>query len=146
MAVKEYAVKKDGQVLKTYKSLPAAKQLAEKELANIYCDGVCVYRTTPDEEPEAADNTITDESAESVAVAHDKEAETDGTSSSGSSEQYILTAKMNVRSEPSMTAKITDVLDAGTVVDVESITDDWLHLTNGSYILYSGGKFAKKSG
>ena len=36
------------------------------------------------------------------------------------------------------------VLDGGTVVEVGKRVDDWLHLTDGTFIYYEGGKNARK--
>lgn len=58
---------------------------------------------------------------------------------------YTLTAHMNVRKEPSLNAQKLKVLDKGTVVEAITIENDWLHLTDGSFILYGSGKYAKKN-
>ena len=41
-----YTVMKDGLELKEYKSLPAAKKLADADGAEVFCDGECVYSGT----------------------------------------------------------------------------------------------------
>lgn len=161
MAVKEtkdYVVKKDGQVLKSYKSLPAAKQLAEKEMANVYCDGVCVYKVVP-EEGEGDTTTLAadirqkeEAEAKAEAITKTKTADTaslveqgkESTASNEGRDKYILTTLMNVRKEPSLDAQIVKTLRAGTMVDVDALIDDWLHLSDGTYIFYNGGKYAKK--
>lgn len=124
MAAKEYVVKKDGEVLKTYKSLTAAKQLAEKEMANVYAGDECVYKVVPEErdfkEPEV------EEKAEKAV------------------EKFMLTTHMNVRTFPSLHAPIKTTLPAGTEVDVDVIKDDWLYLADGTFIFYNGGKFAER--
>lgn len=125
MAVKEYRVIKDGEVLKTYKSLPAAKQLAEKEIANVYVGDECVYKVVPDEKAE-------EKVDEPVETPEEK------------TTTFTLTTLMNVRKAPSMTAQILKTLPAGTKVDVDAVVDDWLHLSDGTFILYNGGKFATK--
>ena len=38
-----------------------------------------------------------------------------------------------------------DVLEKGTVIEVEKKVDDWLHLTDGTFIYYEGGKNARKA-
>lgn len=114
MAGKEYKVVRDGEVLKTYKSLPAAKQLAEKEKAEVYAGDEKVYQPSSGETEE-----------KSTAV-------------------FTLTALMNVREKPSLKAEILKTLPAGTKVEVETIRDDWLYLSDGTYIFYSGGKFASR--
>lgn len=136
MAVKEYEVKKDGQVLKTYKSLPAAKQLAEKEMANVYAGGECVYRVVPENNAVVKD----EQGLEAAGTVKNKAQTPDETSV-----KYTLTALMNVRKEPSFKAEIVKTLQAGTVVDVETLAEDWLYLTDGTFIFYDGGKYAGKS-
>lgn len=126
---KEYVVKKDGEVLKTYRSLPAAKQLAEKEMANVYCENICIYRTVPDEEE---------------AVAEVKNQETIDASLPIPPAKFRLTHLMNVRAKPSREAEILGTKKSGTVVDVDAVVDDWMYLSDGTYILYNGGKFAEK--
>ena len=126
---KEYIVMKDGKELKTYKSLPAAKTLAEKEGAEVYADGECVYSAAVNPVVPAATLTV-EEKSESQEVVPDK---------------YALLRKMNVRKAPSLTAQKLDVLEKGTVIEVEKKVDDWLHLTDGTFIYYEGGKNARKA-
>lgn len=126
---KEYIVMKDGKELKTYKSLPAAKTLAEKEGAEVYADGECVYSAAVNPVVPAATLTV-EEKSESQEVVPDK---------------YALLRKMNVRKAPSLTAQKLAVLDKGTVIEVEKKVDDWLHLTDGTFIYYEGGKNARKA-
>ena len=126
---KEYIVMKDGAELKTYKSLPAAKALAEKEGAEVYADGECVYS--------AAVNPVV------PAVTPTVEEKTE--LQKNTSDKYVLLRKMNVRKAPSLTAQKLDVLEKGTVIEVEKKVDDWLHLTDGTFIFYEGGKNARKA-
>ena len=126
---KEYIVIKDGTELKTYKSLPAAKALAEKEGAEVYADGECVYS--------AAVNPVV------PAVTPTVEEKTE--LQKNTSDKYVLLRKMNVRKAPSLTAQKLDVLEKGTVIEVEKKVDDWLHLTDGTFIFYEGGKNARKA-
>ena len=127
---KEYIVMKDGEELKTYKSLPAAKALAEKEGAEVYADGECVYSASVDPII-PSDLPTVEETKELVQkVTPDK---------------YALLRKMNVRKAPSLTAQKLAVLDKGTVIEVEKKVDDWLHLTDGTFIYYEGGKNARKA-
>ena len=126
---KEYIVMKDGTELKTYKSLPAAKALAEKEGAEVYADGECVYS--------AAVNPVV------PAVTPTVEEKTE--LQKNTSDKYVLLRKMNVRKAPSLTAQKLDVLEKGTVIEVEKKVDDWLHLTDGTFIYYEGGKNARKA-
>lgn len=129
MAAKEYAVKKDGEVLKTYKSLTAAKQLAEKEMANVYVGDECVYKVVPEEK-----NLFSPDAEKEKPTAEPEKA----------AEKFVLTALMNVRTAPSMTAPIKTTLPAGTEVEVDVIKDDWLYLVDGTFIFYNGGKFAER--
>ena len=128
---KEYIVMKDGAELKTYKSLPAAKALAEKEGAEVYVDVECVYSPVSESSTSSAEEDV---SVEETKV-EDKP----------QTEKYTLLRKMNVRKAPSLTAEKLAVLDKGTVVEVGKKVDDWLHLTNGTFIYYEGGKNARKA-
>lgn len=60
-------------------------------------------------------------------------------------EKYSLLSRMNVRSAPALDAEKVAVLPAGTVVEVLKVEDDWLCLTDGTFILYGGGKYAERS-
>lgn len=128
---KEYVVMKDGEELKTYKSLPAAKTMAEKEDAEVYADGECVYASVS--------AILTD--PPSVEEAKELVEETKAVEP----EMYTLLHRMNVRAKPALTSEKVGVLDKGMVVEVEKKVDDWLHLTDGTFILYGGGKFAEKA-
>ena len=124
---KTYTVVKDGTELKELKTLAAAKKVADAEAAEVYCEGERVY-------PE----TVAAPAAESPIVlekpSHPDEGET----------KYRLTALMNVRKKPSMDAQILYTRAAGTEVRVLGIVNDWLHLTDDTYIFYEGGKWAVK--
>ena len=124
MANKTYIVVKDGEELKELKSLTAAKKLADTEGAEVFCDGKCVYQGTV---------APTEDTVEETAVAEEQKPEV-----------YTLTRKMNVRKEPSLSSAKLKVLDAGTVVEVKAIQNDWLCLTDGTFILYEDGKNARK--
>ena len=62
----------------------------------------------------------------------------------GGSGTYRLKALMNVREKPSKDARIIGTKAEGTVVNVKAIENDWLCLTDGTYILYENGRFAEK--
>ena len=129
-----YTVMKDGAALKELKTLAAAKKLAEAEGAQVYAEGKCVYR------PAAVATGFGEEAAASSTL--------EGTSTGKAGEEavaYRLTHLMNVRSAPSMEAQKVGVLPAGTVVQVKAVENDWLHLTDGTFILYQGGTFAEKA-
>ena len=116
MANKTYTVVKDGETVKELKTLTAAKKLADEQGGEVLCEGETVYTASPIE-PQAQPIP----------------------------EKYTLTARMNVRTAPSLYAPKLGVAQAGTEVEVATVENDWLHLTNGAYILYGDGKFAKKN-
>ena len=60
-------------------------------------------------------------------------------------DKYRLKALMNVRKGPSIEAPIATTLPEGIEVDVKAVEGKWLHLTDGTYILYEGGKWAEKA-
>ena len=120
---KTYTVVKDGEALKELKTLAAAKRLADAEDAEVLCDGECVYQGTVDPATPAVEEAV-----EKVVK----------------SATYTLLRKMNVRKEPSLTAEKVAVQNAGATVEVTAVVDDWLHLVDGSFILYEGGKNARK--
>ena len=62
----------------------------------------------------------------------------------GGSGAYRLKALMNVREKPSKDARVIGTKAEGTVVNVKAIENDWLCLTDGTYILYENGRFAEK--
>ena len=72
-----------------------------------------------------------------------KKKQTEGTATNAAG-NYVLKALMNVRKEPSLDAEILGTKTEGAVVNVLDISDDWLHLAEGAFILYEGGKFADK--
>ena len=121
---KIYTVIKDGETLKELKTLTAAKKLADAERAEVVCEGAVVYTAVSFSEPQ---ESVEEQTEEPVV------------------EKYTLTARMNVRTAPSLDAPKLGIAQAGTEVEVAAVENDWLHLTNGAYILYGGGKFAKKN-
>ena len=130
---KIYTVVKDGVELKELKTLAAAKKLADAEGAKVFCDGAVVYA------PAVPVETETEETVVEVEPAAEEVAE------ESKPESYVLTAKMNIRTAPSLDAPKLAVAQAGTVVEVAAVENDWLHLTDGTFILYAGGKFATKN-
>ena len=110
----DYVVVKDGAEIRNYKSLPAAKKLADADGAEVFCDGECVYSGT-----ETVPEVFTPV-------------------------KYRLKALMNVRRKPSMHAQILSTKAAGTVVRILGIEQDWMHLAEGAYILYESGRWAEK--
>lgn len=121
---------KDGETLKELKNLAAAKKLADMEDAEVFCEGLCVY--APDPVISGEETSIDDpKPVERVAPVKPQ--------------KYTLTAKMNIRKAPSLDARKLGTAEKGKVVEVLSIDNDWLHLTDGTFILYAGGKFATKN-
>lgn len=125
MANTIYTVIKDGETVKELKTLTAARKLADAEGGEVLCEGAVVYTASPIE-PQA-EEPVEEKTEEPVAA------------------KYTLTARMNVRTAPSLDAPKLGIAQAGTQVEVAAVENGWLHLTNGAYILYGGGKFAKKN-
>ena len=131
MANKTYVVSKDGETVKELKTLAAAKKLADAEGGEVLCDGETVYTATaaptPATTPEPEEKTEEQSVTEPV--------------------KYKLLSKMNIRIAPSLKADKVGVAEAGTVVKVTAIENDWLRVKNGAgevFILYGGGKFAER--
>ena len=125
---KTYIVVKDGEELKELKSLAAAKKLADAEDGTVICNEVTVYPEPPIETAEP--DPVPVDQSEPVP------------------EKYTLTAKMNIRLAPSLEADKVGIAEAGTIVEVLAIEDDWLRVRNGAdvvFILYGGGKYARKN-
>ncbi len=116
---KTYNVMKDGKELKELKSLVSAKKLADAEGAEVLCEGECVYQGTAKD----SEDTVS-ELSDAVAESPAKEPVTPV--------KYTLTAKAGIAQK-------------GTIVDVTAIEGNWMHLADGSYILFEGGKFAVKN-
>ena len=131
---KTYTVVKDGIELKELKTLPAAKKLADAEGAEVVCEGEVVYIP----EPTALDNEMPNDTTVEDEV--EKPVEETPTP-----DHYTLTTRMNVRKNPSTSAPKLRIAEKGTAVEVTSIQNDWLCLTDGSFILYGGGKYATKN-
>ena len=51
---------------------------------------------------------------------------------------------MNVRRKPTLESAILGTKPTGTVVRVLKVEDGWLHLADGSYILFEDGRYAEK--
>jgi len=134
MANKTYTVVKDGETLKELKTLAAAKKLADAEGAEVICESECVYQGTVETVESAVSDTPTVEEKTEEAEEEQK-----------APDKYTLTRKMNVRKAPSLKSDKLKVLDTGATVEVAAIVDDWLCLTDGSFILFEGGKNARKA-
>ncbi len=138
---KTYTVVKDGIELKELKTLPAAKKLADAEGAEVMCEGEVVY--SPDLSDTVTDSTP---SAEEDTTVEEVKADTEEISTVEETlDHYTLTTRMNVRKEPSTSATKLRIAEKGATVEVASIQNDWLCLTDGSFILYGGGKYAVKN-
>ena len=166
MANKTYFVKKDGEIIKELKSLSAAKKIALAESADVYCGDELVYSALD------TDKTLTDGTEKEGLVSVEKEVNNDTENVSlndtekeinNSAEKesdhsadpvssadddravkYRLKALMNVRTSPSLSSRKIATLPPGMIVSVDKIKNDWLHLTNGSFIFYGNGKYAEK--
>ena len=146
----------NGEELKTVKTLAAAKKLADAEGGSVLVDGECVYRAavetveatveapveveetqpeaTPVEQPE---DTVEDQPTEDALV---EPVNTDQPA------KYRLKTLMNIRKEPSTSARKIGTAKQETIVEVKEVKKDWLYLTDGTFILYGGGEFAEKIG
>ena len=131
MASKTYTVERDGTILKELKTLAAAKKLADAENAVVVCDGEAVYQAVV-------------ETVEKTGSEMDTAAAPVPVIETVTPDRYRLTHLMNVRSGPSMEANKLSTLPAGEEISVLDVVNDWLHLANGTFILYGGGKFAEK--
>ena len=118
---KIYTVVKDGETVKELKTLAAAKKLADEQGGEVLCGGETVYAGSPIELQEPPEELVEERIPD----------------------KYTLLSKMNIRKAPSLKADKAGIAETGTVVDVIGIENDWLHLANGTFILYGDGKFAK---
>ena len=161
---KEYVVVKDGEQLKTFKTLNSAKKMAETEGGEVFCEGECVYQpdshkveddaeTVPEQvetaskQVEAAAETVSEQvehASETVPESLEKQDETPGEVKAEIAGKYRLKAFMNVRKKPSLGADRVGTKQEGSIVSVVSIDRDFLHLEDGSFILYGGGRYAEK--
>ena len=150
MANKTYFVKKYGEIIKELKSLSAAKKIAQAESADVYCGDELVYSAhgTDKEVNNDTDNASLHDTEKEINNSAGKESDhsADPVSSADDDRavKYRLKALMNVRTSPSLSARKSATLLPGTIVTVANIKNDWLHLTNGSFIFYGNGKYAEK--
>ena len=153
---KTYAIVKEGETLKELKTLAAAKKLAEAESAEVFCDGECVYQAASDPVAPTVEETVVEETVvETAEEATEPSAKVESVfilDEQGLSRimsrlkkhpvSFCLLRKMNVRKEPSLSAEVLRVLKRGTDIVVKDIRNDWLCLTDGSFILFENGKNA----
>ena len=147
MANRNYVVKKNGEIIKELKSLTGAKRIAQAENAEVYCGDELVFSPSEGEKEEAG--TVETEAPTTVEKQVDDGAEKQIDESAekqidGVEMKYRLKALMNVRVSPSLSSRKIATILPGTIVAVANIKNDWLHLTNGSFIFYGNGKFAEK--
>lgn len=133
-----YVIMKDGAKIKTAKNLSVAKEIADKEKAEVFVNGKCVYpkaqtavkEAEASQEPEPARLEPEQEPLKLVLT------------------PYKLKTKMNIREKPSISATRLGTFTAGTIVEVYEIKDDWMKIKwhdKVAFILYKNGEFAEKS-
>ena len=150
MGNRNYVVKKEGEIIRELKSLSAAKKLAQVEGADVYCGDELVYSAhgTDKEVNNDTDNASLHDTVKEINNSAEKESDHSADPVSQPDEdsavKYRLKALMNVRVSPSLSSRKIATLLPGTIVSVAKIKDNWLHLTNGSCILYANGKYAEK--
>ena len=156
MANRNYVVKKNGEIIKELKSLTGAKKIALSESAEVYCGDELVFSPSDGEKEEAgaveteAPTTVEKQVDDGAEKQIDESAETqidDGEEKridEGVEMKYRLKALMNVRVSPSLSSRKIATLLPGTIVTVARIENDWLHLSNGSFIFYGNGKYAEQ--
>lgn len=126
---KTYVVVKNGVEIQRLNTLIAARKLADEEGAEVFCDGLSIYKAV---EEIVHVEPIVAEEPKQIEVEEPK------------TEKYRLKALMNVRKKPDLDSEILGTKPAGTVVRVLGVEEGWLHLTDGSYILFEEGKYAEK--
>ena len=126
---KTYVVMKNGVETQKFNTLTAARKLADAEGAEVFCDGLSVYK-----------GVVEIVHAEPIVAEEPKQIEVE----EPKTEKYRLKALMNVRKKPDLDSEILGTKPAGTVVRVLGVEEGWLHLIDGSYILFEEGKYAEK--
>ena len=137
-AKKTYVVKKDDEIIEQFKTLVAAKKLADMAVAEVFCDGELVYAGTAKQAQEVLETVLVH--ADPVVAEKPKQPEV----TEPATERYRLKALMNVRKKPSLDADILSTKPESTVVRVLAVENGWLHLIDGSFILFEYGKYAEK--
>ena len=126
---KTYVVVKNGVEIQRLNTLIAARKLADEEGAEVFCDGLSIYKAV---EEIVHVEPIVAEEPKQIEVEEPK------------TEKYRLKALMNVRKKPDLESEILGTKPVGTVVRVLGVEEGWLHLIDGSYILFEEGKYAEK--
>ena len=126
---KLYMVMKDGARIKALKSLDSAKEIADKENAKVWYDGKCVYEPTAHSEGVSfpIEKTAPNKDASPTIIASDAMITTSS---------YRLKSPMNVRENPSLDAVVITTLQAGTIVEVYDIVNDWMKVILQGKIVY----------
>ena len=137
-AKKTYVVKKDDEIIEQFKTLVAAKKLADMAVAEVFCDGELVYAGTAKQAQEVLETVLVH--ADPVVAETSEQSEV----TELATERYHLKTLMNVRGKPSLDADILSTKPENSVVRVLGIENGWLHLIDGSFILYENGKYAEK--
>ena len=137
-AKKTYTVMKDGEEIEKLTTLVAAKKLADAEGAEVFCDGECVYKGAVEERQDAPETVI----VHTDPIVAEKPRQPEVTEPA--TERYRLKALMNVRKKPSLDADILSTKPESTVVRVLAVENGWLHLIDGSFILFEDGKYAER--
>ena len=135
---KTYTVMKDGEEIEKLTTLTAAKKLADAEGAEVFCECECVYKGAEKEKQDTPETVIVH--ADPVVAEKPKQPEVP----EPATERYRLKALMNVRKKPSLDADILSTKPESTVVRVLAVENGWLHLIDGSFILYEDGRYAEK--
>ena len=126
---KTYVVVKNGVEIQRLNTLIAARKLADAEGAEVFCDGLSIYKGV--KEIVHAEPIVAEEPRQ-IEVEEPK------------TEKYRLKALMNVRKKPDLDSEILGTKPADTVVRVLGVEEGWLHLADGSYILFEDGRYAEK--
>ena len=126
---KTYVVMKNGVEIERLNTLTAARKLADAEGAEVFCEGMSIYKGV---EVIVQAEPIVVEEPRQIEVKEPK------------TEKYRLKALMNVRKKPSLDSEILGTKPAGTVVRVLGVEEGWLHLIDGSYMLFEEEKYAEK--
>ena len=126
---KTYVVVKNGVEIQRLNTLIAARKLADEEGAEVFCDGLSIYKGV--KEIVHAEPIVAEEPRQ-IEVEEPK------------TEKYRLKALMNVRKKPDLDSEILGTQPAGTLVRVLKVEEGWLHLIDGSYILFEDGRYAEK--
>ena len=141
----------NGEELSTLKTLAAAKKLADEEGGTVLCDGECVYQAEKSglEDPIATEQeSVTTEVEETVTEKETEPAKQEAASTkepkTTTVQRFRLKTLMNIRKGPTTSSAKLGTAPALTIVEVLEVKNDWLHLKDGTFILYGAGRFAEK--